>query len=259
MLGSVKTDWENPEWQQRWASPAAFASTFLDLTQDAQGQAEVGNFCSMLAKCRPLLLCLNAFRYHQSCLTGHSCHLSPAIHSIAAAAQIEIAGCFTPTHAPLSTAATFHQLTSPGADHERGSYCASMSTCLSGLPSTIPQTSLSCMSLSDGELCHCLSPAPPTELNSHLMQVRGQEGRWLLYHHLHLLERCAKRMPPSQPLAPANSQGAPILEPVMVPGAPGWHALNGHIAWFLPQLLLICGCMQSLWGPEVRLPAMPDS
>ena len=91
------------------------------------------------------------------------------------------------------------------------------------------------------------------------MQVRGQEGRWLLYHHLHLLERCAKRMPPSQPLAPANSQGAPILEPVMVPGAPGWHALNGHIAWFLPQLLLICGCMQSLWGPEVRLPAMPGS
>eukprot|EP00891_Asterochloris_glomerata_P003358 jgi/Astpho2/3358/Aster-x1142 len=40
VLSSVKTDWESPEWQQRWASPAAFASTFLDLTQDAQGQAE---------------------------------------------------------------------------------------------------------------------------------------------------------------------------------------------------------------------------
>ena len=80
-----------------------------------------------------------------------------------------------------------------------------------------------------------------------------------MYHHLHLLERCAKRMPRSQPLAPVSPQGAPNLEPVMIPGAPGWHALNGHIAWFLPQLLLICGCMQSLWGPEVRLPAMPGS
>ena len=58
-----------------------------------------------------------------------------------------------------------------------------------------------------------------------------------MYHHLHLLERCAKRMPRSQPLAPANPQGAPTLDPVMIPGAPGWHALNGHIAWFLPQLV----------------------
>ena len=66
-------------------------------------------------------------------------------------------------------------------------------------------------------------------------------------------------MPRSQPLAPVNPQGAPTLEPVTIPGAPGWHALNGHIAWFLPQLLLICGCMQSLWGPEVRLLAAPGS
>ena len=48
VLSSVKTDWESPEWQQRWASPAAFASTFLDLTQDAQGQAEVGADCNVL-------------------------------------------------------------------------------------------------------------------------------------------------------------------------------------------------------------------
>ena len=50
VLSSVKTDWESPEWQQRWASPAAFASTFLDLTQDAQGQAEVGAHRNMLLK-----------------------------------------------------------------------------------------------------------------------------------------------------------------------------------------------------------------
>ena len=62
VLSSVKTDWESPEWQQRWASPAAFASTFLDLTQDAQGQAEVGPNCNMLTQVpaiiavQPLLL-----------------------------------------------------------------------------------------------------------------------------------------------------------------------------------------------------------
>ena len=53
MLSSVKTDWESPVWQQRWASPAAFASTFLDLAQDAQGQAEVSATCNMLTNVPP--------------------------------------------------------------------------------------------------------------------------------------------------------------------------------------------------------------
>ena len=79
VLSSVKTDWESSEWQQRWVSPAAFASTFLDLTQDAQGQAEVGTYCSMLTKVPAAVPCKSiAFRYHHLRPTEYCRHLSAA-------------------------------------------------------------------------------------------------------------------------------------------------------------------------------------
>ena len=78
------------------------------------------------------------------------------------------------------------------------------------------------------------------------MQVGGGQHRWELYHQLHLIERIVKRLPTSNCLGIMSTGN---------PAAPGWHAMNAHLAWALPVLLQLVQCLHTLWTPQVCMPA----
>lgn len=75
------------------------------------------------------------------------------------------------------------------------------------------------------------------------VQIEGRLPRWQLFHHVHLISRTLKRMPPCSALAAADS----------APGSPGWHVLNRHLGWLLPLLLQITWCLHSLYSPQVHI------
>ena len=69
----------------------------------------------------------------------------------------------------------------------------------------------------------------------------GRQPRWEVFHHIHMISRTVKRMPACSSLTNAES----------VPGAAGWHVLNGHLAWMLGPLLQIVRCLHSIYSPQV--------
>jgi hypothetical protein len=87
------------------------------------------------------------------------------------------------------------------------------------------------------------SLGPTLKLVRPTAQIEGRLQRWQLFHHVHLLSRTLKRMPPCSSLVRAQPE----------PGAPGWHVLNGHLGWMLPPLLQITCCLHSLYSQQVML------
>lgn len=77
-------------------------------------------------------------------------------------------------------------------------------------------------------------------------QIEGRQPRWEVFHHIHMISRTVKRMPACSSLTNAES----------VPGAAGWHVLNGHLAWMLGPLLQIVRCLHSIYSPQVS-PSLP--
>ena len=71
-----------------------------------------------------------------------------------------------------------------------------------------------------------------------LPQICGGKLRWQLYHEVHLVERCAKRLHGT----------AQLSQPAVAPGGPGWHPLNAHVAALLPSLLRLTRCLHAAWS-----------
>ena len=75
------------------------------------------------------------------------------------------------------------------------------------------------------------------------LKMGGGFDRWMLCHHLQLLERAVKRLPGSA------DNGAP--EPAEQ-SSPAWHVLNPHLAWILPSLLQLILSLHQLSTPQAR-------
>ena len=78
------------------------------------------------------------------------------------------------------------------------------------------------------------------KLTDLLPQICGGKLRWQLYHEVHLVERCAKRLHGT----------AQLGQPAVAPGGPGWHPLNAHVAALLPSLLRLTRCLHAAWSPQ---------
>lgn len=76
------------------------------------------------------------------------------------------------------------------------------------------------------------------------VQIGGGFDRWMLCHHLQLLERAVKRLPASA------DNGAPEAEKQ---SSAAWHVLNPHLAWILPSLLQLILSLHLLSTPQARL------
>ncbi|KAL4423234.1 hypothetical protein ABPG77_000026 [Micractinium sp. CCAP 211/92] len=71
-------------------------------------------------------------------------------------------------------------------------------------------------------------------------QLGGQAGRWILYHHAHLVERCFRTMK-------------------ALPGGldAGSHPLTPHAEWAVPQMLRIVASIHALYTPAGRQALAP--
>jgi len=88
-------------------------------------------------------------------------------------------------------------------------------------------------------------PSPAASVTSaRPTQVGGGFHRWLLCHHLQLLERAVKRLPGSA----ENDAGAANC---MNQASPSWHVLNPHLEWILPTLLQMTANIHWLSTPQV--------
>ena len=74
------------------------------------------------------------------------------------------------------------------------------------------------------------------------LQVGGGLTRWMLCHHIFVLEKAVIRLPWS---------GSSIGDNAETPGSLSWHLFNPYLSWIVPTLLKLLENLQALYTPQV--------